>query len=117
MLWIELVRDGTVIASNKDDIGIVAPHHEEFREMEIQKHPVVDLVRKGDVLNFNRNDETCTVLNGRQVTYQGEAWFLSNLTNKLLNRTGPMHGAPYWSFNGKNLNDIYNETYKDYTFE
>ena len=74
-------------------------------------------LKEGDVLNFNRNDETCTVLNGRQVSYQGEAWFLSNLTNKLLNRTGPMHGAPYWSFDGKNLNDIYNETYKDYTFE
>ena len=55
MLWIELVRNGTVIASNKDDIGIVAPHYEEFREVEIQNHPVVDLVRKGDVLNFMRN--------------------------------------------------------------
>ena len=55
MLWIELVRNGTVIASNKDDIGIVAPHHEEFREVEIQNHPVVDLVKKGDVLNFMRN--------------------------------------------------------------
>ena len=43
--------------------------------------------------------------------------FLSNLTNKLLDRTGPMHGAPYWFFNGKNLNDIYNETYKHYTFD
>ena len=74
-------------------------------------------LKEGDVLNFNRNDETCTVLNGRQVSYQGEAWFLSNLTNKLLNRTGPMHGAPYWSFDGRNLNDIYNETYKEYTFE
>jgi len=74
-------------------------------------------LKEGDVLKFSRNDETCTVLNGRQVSYQGEAWFLSNLTNKLLDRTGPMHGAPYWFFNGKNLNDIYNETYKDYTFD
>ena len=24
-------------------------------------------------------------------------------------RTGPMHGAPYWSFDGKNLKDIYNK--------
>ena len=55
-------------------------------------------LKEGDVLKFSRNDETCTVLNGRQVSYQGEAWFLSNLTNKLLERTGPMHGAPYLFF-------------------
>ena len=73
-------------------------------------------LKEGDVLKFNRNDENCTVLNGRQVSYQVQSWFLSNLTNKLMNRTGPMHGAPYWSFDVKNLNDIYNEKYKDYTF-
>ena len=58
MLWIELVRDGNVIASNREDMvkdGIVAQHHEEFKEVEIRTHPVVDLARKGDVLNFMRN--------------------------------------------------------------
>ena len=68
-------------------------------------------LKEGDLLKFGRNEESCTVLNGRQVSYKGEEWFLSNLTNKLLDRTGPMNGSPYWYFNGKNLNDIYNETY------
>ncbi len=90
-------------------------------ELKRQRRPTFNFfmmgLKEGDVLKFNRNDETCTVLTGRQVSYKGEAWFLSNLTNKLLDRTGPMHGAPYWSFDGRNLNDIYNETYKDYTFE
>ncbi len=68
-------------------------------------------LKEGDVLKFGRNEEFCTILNARQVSYGGESWFLSNLTNKLLDRTGPMHGAPYWYYNGKNLQDIYNETY------
>ena len=68
-------------------------------------------LKEGDVLKFGRNDEFCTILNARQVSYGGESWFLSNLTNKFLDRTGPMHGAPYWYYNGKNLQDIYNETY------
>ncbi|ABM71247.1 Hypothetical protein P9515_00381 [Prochlorococcus marinus str. MIT 9515] len=68
-------------------------------------------LKEGDILKFGRNEEFCKVLNGRQVSYQGEPWFLSNLTNKLLDRTGPMDGSPYWYFNGKNLKDIYNETY------
>ena len=68
-------------------------------------------LKEGDILKFGRNEEVCTILNARQVSYEGESWFLSNLTNKLLDRTGPMHGAPYWYYNGKNLQDIYNETY------
>ena len=67
--------------------------------------------KEGDILKFGRNEEVCTILNARQVSYGGESWFLSNLTNKLLDRTGPMHGAPYWYYNGQNLQDIYNETY------
>ncbi len=47
------------------------------------------------ILKFRRNKEPCTVLNGRQVSYQGETWLLSNSTNKLLDRTGPMDGSPY----------------------
>ena len=68
-------------------------------------------LKEGDILKFGRNEEVCTILNARQVSNGGESWFLSNLTNKLLDRTGPMHGAPYWYYNGKNLQDIYNETY------
>ena len=84
-------------------------------ELKRQRRPTFNFfmmgLKEGDVLKFNRNDETCTVLTERQVSYKGEAWFLSNLTNKLLDRTGPMDGSPYWYFNGKNLKDIYNETY------
>ena len=68
-------------------------------------------LKEGDCLKFGKNSETCLVLNARQVTYEGEPWYLSNLTNKLLDRTGPMDGSPYWYFNGKNLKDLYNETY------
>ena len=70
-------------------------------------------LKAGDILKFGRNEETCEILNGRQVCYEGEEWFLSNLTNKLLDRTGPMDGSPYWYFNGKNLKDLYNETYSE----
>ena len=49
-------------------------------------------LKEGDCLKFGKNNETCTVLNGRQVTYEGERWYLSNLTNKLLDRIGPMDG-------------------------
>ena len=55
MLWIELLRGSEVIATSKDDFDILAPHQEETREIVIKDHPVVDKVRKGDVLQFMRN--------------------------------------------------------------
>ena len=39
------------------------------------------------VFGSRGNEESCTILNGRQVSYKGEPWFLSNLINKLLDRT------------------------------
>ena len=56
ILWIELIRDKKAIASNVDDMkNIIAPHHEEYKEIEISNHPVVDLAKKGDTLNFMRH--------------------------------------------------------------
>ena len=37
--------------------------------------------------------------------------FLDNLTKKLIDKTTPEQGYASWYFNGKNLQDIYNETY------
>ena len=68
-------------------------------------------LKAGDVLRFGRNDEFCTVFNARQVSYKNETWFLSNLTKKLLDTTSPMDGYGSWYFKGKNLQEIYNETY------
>ena len=54
MLWIELLRESEIIASSYD-VSSLAPHEEETREMVIKDHPVVDKIRKGDVLQFMRN--------------------------------------------------------------
>ena len=55
MLWIDLVREGQLIATSKDDFPTLAPHLEETQEIVIRNHPVVDLIRKGDTINFMRN--------------------------------------------------------------
>tara|TARA_Y100001978_G_C23636453_1_gene406085 strand:+ start:124 stop:735 length:612 start_codon:yes stop_codon:yes gene_type:complete len=65
----------------------------------------------GDILKFGRNDEICTILNERQVSYKKQAWFLENLTKKLIEKTNPEQGYASWYFKGKNLQQIYNETY------
>ena len=64
MLWIELTRNGRVIASNIDNMkndGIIAPHKEELRLVEIKSHPVVDLIKEGDILHFMMNVGVCNL--------------------------------------------------------
>ena len=68
-------------------------------------------IAEGSRLDFVNGDQFCTVLNGRQVEYEGEAWAFSYLTNKLLNHEGPLRGTAYWSYEGKALTAIYDETY------
>ena len=97
--------------ANKIDLEAL-PSVEKFKKLRRPNQNFFEMgLKKGDILKFGRNDEFCTILNERQVSYNNEIWFLSNLTKKLLDTTSPMDGYGSWYFNGKNLQDIYNETY------
>lgn len=69
-------------------------------------------IPEGSVLQFSQSDKTCTIVNGRRVSFEGEKTSLTALTKKLLETERPLRPAPYWLFNGKKLDDIYNETYE-----
>ena len=68
-------------------------------------------IPEGSTLQFTQADKTCTVLNGRKVSYQGEEISLTALTQRLLDTDKPLQLSPYWQFEGRRLTDIYNETY------
>ena len=100
--------------ANKIDLEAL-PSVEKFKKLRRPNQNFFEMgLKKGDILKFGRNDEFCTILNERQVSYNNEIWVLSNLTKKLLDTTSPMDGYGSWYFNGKNLQDIYNETYSFY---
>ena len=100
--------------ANKIDLEAL-PSVEKFKKLRRPNQNFFEMGLKiGDILKFGRNDEFCSIINERQVSYNNEIWFLSNLTKKLLDTTSPMDGYGSWYFNGKNLQDIYNETYSFY---
>lgn len=43
--------------------------------------------------------------------FQGEIYSLTGVTKKLLNITHAVQPTGYWLFDGRNLRDIYDETY------
>lgn len=65
----------------------------------------------GSLLEFTQGNITCEVMSGRRVLYEGDDYSLTALTQQLLDTTSPLQPSPYWSFNGKRLSKIYEETY------
>ena len=69
----------------------------------------------GSTLLYQGDGETtCTVADGRKVNFEGRTLSLSKLTAEL--RQDPdraIRGPVHWSFNGRLLNDLYEETYGD----
>jgi hypothetical protein len=73
-----------------------------FREMSI---PV------GSKLRFIERDVQIEVVGERKVSYQDREWALTEITRTLKNLDRNVQPVRYWTFNGTNLLDIYNDTY------
>lgn len=67
----------------------------------------------GDVLNFSQGDKTCEVVDERKVLCLGEIMSLTKATRTLLKNEYNVAPNGYWFFNGKRLNELYNETYPE----
>lgn len=57
------------------------------------------------------NGESVIVLTDRTVQFRGEESSLTNATRIILNNSYHVAPAPYWTYNGKFLKAIYDETY------
>jgi len=57
------------------------------------------------------NGETVTVFSDRTVQFRGEETSLTNATRVILGNSYHVAPSPYWTYDGKLLRMIYNETY------
>ncbi len=66
----------------------------------------------GAKLTFVKDSSVQVIISGdRKVLYQGEELSLTAITKKLLGITHSLQPTLYWEYEGKNLGDIYDETY------
>ena len=66
----------------------------------------------GSILEYIANPSiTVTVIADKKVDYEGEEMSLTAVTVRLLNSKYGVQPTPRWSYNGKNLQDIYDETF------
>ena len=54
---------------------------------------------------------TVNLIDEKRIVYQGEIYSLTGITKKLLHITHAIQPTGYWIHEGKNLRDIYDETY------
>lgn len=65
----------------------------------------------GSVLNFRDGPSEVKVISDRKVTLNGEEMYLTPATLKVLGyeENRPLQPSPYWLFNGRTLDEIYEE--------
>lgn len=68
----------------------------------------------GDVLHYNDDKGiSVTVVNENKVEYNGSEYSLTKLTQELKGLSHAIQPTGEWNFEGQNLLDLYNDTYKD----
>ncbi len=66
----------------------------------------------GSELQLNQSPhEAVTVMSERKVKFRGVETSLTAATREMLNIDYQVAPGPYWSYQGRSLRDIYNETY------
>lgn len=75
-----------------------------FRDMEIPIGAKLQYTKEDEIIEV----EVCT---DRKVLYKGEETSLTAVTQDLLGLDYAVQPTKYWTYNGKNLQDVYNEIY------
>lgn len=69
-------------------------------------------INVGSKLVFVKDPSIQVIISGdKKVSYNGEELSLTAVTKKLLGITHALQPTAYWEYEGKNLRDIYDETY------
>jgi T5orf172 domain len=58
------------------------------------------------------NGEIVSVISDRTVNFRGKETSLTNATKVILENGYSVAPGPYWTYNGRKIRDIYNETYQ-----
>ncbi len=70
-------------------------------------------IPEGSALVSTLDDTVATVIGPKKVQYQGEPTSLTAATKFILQVEYAVNPGPFWTYNGKPISEIYNETYPE----
>lgn len=114
---LELFNKGEITEEVKEEIENDLDSSDKIAKENVRKkRPTLNYfemgLHKGDILTYNLNPMiTVTIHSAKEVIYNGIVQSLTAVTKSILKTSKPLHPTPKWSYEGRSLSDIYNETY------
>lgn len=114
---LELFNKGEITEEVKEEIENDLDSSDKIAKENVRKRrPTLNYfemgLHKGDILTYNANPSiTVTIHSAKEVIYNGTVQSLTAVTKKILNTSKPLQPTPKWSYEGRSLSDIYDETY------
>jgi hypothetical protein len=111
------VEEATEEVQKQPEEGEVDAQSLAAAEQYMKRRPNLNFIEMGIPIGSElvcpANGNKVTIEGPKKVLLEGESLSLSAATRKVLQITYPVAPAPHWTFNGKLLQDIYNETYSN----
>jgi len=119
ILQLLAIKEATQEVEDTISQGLSSQDKEAAIAIKKRKRPQINFeemgIPVGAELTFKDTDIKVKVVNARMVEFNGETTYLTRVTMSILFPNEPDKNAvqptPFWFFNGKNLKDIYDETY------
>ena len=115
---LELFNKGDVTQEIAEEIenDLTTEDKDAHEKMNSFRRPSLDFfdmgLKKGDLLVYVKDSDIAVeILDAKKVQYHGESYFLTTITKKILGTNIPIRPTKYWLYEGRNLSDIYEETY------
>ena len=115
----KLFDKGDITKETKDEINndLTDIDKEAGKKLKQNRRPLLNFTEMdipiGSKLVYVKNESNIevTVCSDRKILYNGKETSLTALTQELLGLKYSVSPGIYWSYNGKNIHDIYDETY------
>lgn len=117
---LELFSKGNIAdeISKEAGAGIDQVAFEAGKKLKIQRRPHLNFnemnIPIDSIIKFTSEDNNIEVrvCSDKKVDYNGEQASLTRATREILGLNYDVQPTPYWTFNGRSLTDIYNDTYQ-----
>ncbi len=95
--------------------GVTPAEKESANKLKRSRRPQMNFVEmgipEGSTLLFKDGTATCTVIAAKKVYQNGHEYSLTALTSEILEIDYQIQPAPHWTYEGRTLKDIYEDTY------
>jgi len=111
------IKDVTPQIENEMTEGLDSIDKESRESLERSRRPSMNFelmnILPGATLLFEDGITKVTVVDDRRVNYQGQTCFLTSVTKELLKAKWAVQPAPHWTYEGRSIKEIYEETYSE----